>query len=80
VPPGKVNTAYTFTLMAAGGTPPYQWTLTMGALPAGLSLSATGEISGTPTAPGMSTFTVQVEDAAAATATASTQLTLSVIP
>ncbi len=41
--------------------------MTEGALPDGLTLSTAGAISGTPTVPGSSTFTVQVTDEAAAT-------------
>jgi len=49
---GSVGTAYSQSLSASGGTSPYNsWTLTAGTLPAGLTLnSATGLISGTPTA------------------------------
>jgi len=44
---------------------PYKvWTLIAGALPSGLSLArADGTVSGTPTATGTASFTVQVEDA-----------------
>jgi hypothetical protein len=47
---GQVGVAYSATLSAAGGTPPYTWTLTNGALAAGLSLSTSGSITGTPSA------------------------------
>jgi hypothetical protein len=49
---GLINTAYTQTLTASGGTAPYgSWTVTAGTLPSGLTLNAsTGIISGTPTA------------------------------
>ena len=62
---GTVGAAYgTVTLAASGGTPPYNWSITTGSLPAGLSLSgSTGAISGTPTVSGTPTFTVQVTDA-----------------
>src|SRR6202171_697680 len=51
LPDGMVNTPYTVTRAASGGTSPYTWSLTSGTLPAGLSLdAATGAISGTPTA------------------------------
>jgi len=56
-----VGAAYTATLAAAGGTPPYTWSIASGALPAGLTLTAaTGVISGTPTATGTASFTVKV--------------------
>jgi hypothetical protein len=60
---GVVGSAYTQTLSATGGNANYTWTLSGGSLPAGLSLSASGVISGTPTAvtPGTS-FTIQVQD------------------
>jgi hypothetical protein len=63
---GTTATAYSATLNASGGVPPYTWTLTQGQLPAGLVLSTLGNgtatISGTPTLAGTSTFTVQVAD------------------
>jgi hypothetical protein len=49
---GTVGSAYATTLQATGGSPPYQWTLKSGALPAGMSLTASGSINGTPTAAG----------------------------
>ncbi|MDE2450175.1 MAG: putative Ig domain-containing protein, partial [Gammaproteobacteria bacterium] len=49
LPPGTVGNAYAVTLVASGGTSPYQWSLTSGSLPSGLSLNAaTGAITGTP--------------------------------
>ncbi len=61
---GAVGTPYSGSVQATGGIPPYVFGLLSGALPAGLSLAADGTISGTPTAPGAGTFTVQVADAA----------------
>lgn len=68
---GTVNTAYSQTLTASGGTLPYTWSLVpgTGSLPAGLSLSSGGLISGTPTTAGTSNFTVRVTDNPGATAT-----------
>jgi RHS repeat-associated protein len=50
LPNGAAGQAYSATLSASGGTPPYTWSLAANPLPSGLSLSAsTGVISGTPT-------------------------------
>jgi hypothetical protein len=63
LPAGKANTAYTATLAASGGTPPYAWSVISGALPTGTTLnSSTGVISGTPTTAATFNFTVQVVD------------------
>ncbi len=81
LPGGTQNQAYSVSLTATGGTPPYIWSLVNGtALPAGLTLSATGQISGTPTGSGSTTFTVQVTDSAATSQTATASLTLVVAP
>ncbi len=61
---GYLNTAYSETLLAAGGTAPYAWSLLQGALPSGLSLSAEGVISGIPAQAGSYDFTIRVIDAA----------------
>ncbi|WP_254064026.1 putative Ig domain-containing protein [Granulicella sp. S190] len=62
-PSGTVGTAYTSTLIAAGGTAPLKWSVASGMLPAGLTFDTTsGVISGTPTAVGTSSFTVQITD------------------
>ena len=61
LPGGTQGVAYNQTLAAGGGTPPYSWMLVSGSsLPAGLTLSAGGVISGTPTGTGTTNFTVQV--------------------
>jgi len=67
LPSGTVGVAYSTTLEATGGTPPYAWSLESGgALPPGLSLnSTTGAITGTPTTAGTSFFTARVTDNAA---------------
>lgn len=62
LPDATNNTVYTTQLQAFGGpSSPYTWTLSPGstALPAGLSLSPGGVISGTPTQSGIFAFTVQ---------------------
>ena len=74
---GSTGNAYSQTLQAIGGTPPYTWSISAGALSAALSLNAsTGVISGTPTTMGTSTFTVKVTDSAAGTATAALSITI----
>ena len=52
VPNGTRSAAYSQAISASGGTAPYAYSITAGALPAGLTLSATGTLSGTPTATG----------------------------
>jgi putative Ig domain-containing protein/matrixin/fibronectin type III domain protein/Ig-like domain-containing protein len=59
---------YSQQLSATGGSPPYTWSLISGALPAGLSLSSSGLISGTPTVGGGYSFTVMVRDSHNSTA------------
>ena len=75
LPNGTVGTSYAATTLAAtGGTPPYSWSAS--GLPSGLSMSAAGVISGTPAAVGSFSVTVQVTDAAKATATKSFSITV----
>ncbi len=59
LPGGTAGAAYGQALSAAGGRGgPFQFAVTAGALPAGLSLSAAGLLGGTTTAAGTFTFTV----------------------
>ena len=68
---GEVNATYApLTLTATAGTGAYSWSVSGGALPAGLTLdSGTGVISGTPTSPGSSDLTIEVTDAVGGTGT-----------
>ncbi len=60
---GTVGSAYSQSISGSGGTAPYgSYIVKTGALPAGLSLSSGGVVSGTPTAGGTFTFTVQGTD------------------
>ena len=63
-----VGTPVSLTLSASGGTPPYTWTAS--GLPAGLSISSGGVISGTPSTVASYTVTVTAHDSASNTGTA----------
>ena len=78
LPSGTVGSGYSTSLTATGGTTPYSWTVTLGALPAGLSLSQGGMISGTPTSAGQSNFTVQVTDSSSPIQKATKPLSISI--
>lgn len=65
LPDARVGIAYNATgvqLQASGGQTPYSWTVGAG-LPSGITLSATGLLSGTPTTAGVYNFTVTLTDA-----------------
>lgn len=75
--------SYSQTLAASGGTAPYTWTVESGSLPAGLSLSTSGTITGTPTVvtaitAGVAVYpvTVKVTDSANPQATATKSLSI----
>ena len=59
---GAIGQAYSQTISAAGGVAPYTFAFTAGNPPPGLSLSAGGSLSGTPTALGTYGFTVTATD------------------
>jgi Tfp pilus tip-associated adhesin PilY1 len=70
LPDGTQCTPYvSISISASGGTAPYQWDITSGGLPPGLSFTASGTpstvISGIPTASGTYSFTLRVRDSAA---------------
>jgi uncharacterized repeat protein (TIGR01451 family) len=60
---GSPGVPYAATIRASGGTAPYSFTVLSGALPPGLSLSAGGSLSGTPTATGTFSFRIRARDA-----------------
>jgi hypothetical protein len=80
LPGGTVGQAYSASVMASGGTQPYTFSITRGSLPNGLSLSASGVISGTPTSTGTSRFTVQVKDSSNPALKATANLSITVSP
>ena len=60
---GMVGANYNSTLTAGGGTPAYNFSVSAGVLPAGLSLSSAGVLAGTPAFAGTFGFTAQALDA-----------------
>lgn len=72
LPPAVRLRHYNQTVQAAGGSGSYVWTVTAGALPPGLRLDpSSGAVRGRPRLKGISTFTITVQDAQNAGATAS---------
>ncbi|MCE1174657.1 MAG: putative Ig domain-containing protein, partial [Propionibacteriales bacterium] len=72
---GVVGTAYAeVSLSATGGATPYTWTAT--GLPAGLSVSSAGVVSGTPTEAGTSEVTFTVTDVRGKTAETTASITI----
>lgn len=59
---GWMNEAYSETLSASGGTPPYQFYIMGGELPPGLTITSDGAISGTPTGYGIFRLTIEAVD------------------
>ena len=78
LPAGTLGSAYSFSMAAVGGTPPYTWSAT--GLPSGLSINGTGLISGTISAAGTLSFVVKVADSATPPATAQDNFRISVTP
>ncbi|MBQ1497337.1 MAG: tandem-95 repeat protein [Sphingomonas sp.] len=66
LPGATVGTSYSQSFTGGGGTTGYTFARTSGALPTGLTLSAAGVITGTPTATGTSNFDVTVTDGSSA--------------
>jgi hypothetical protein len=79
LPAGVEGTAYNQMVQASAGLAPYTFAVTAGTLPAGLSMDATGHITGTPTGPNItSTFTVTVTDKSNPAQTGSKSLSITV--
>jgi parallel beta-helix repeat protein len=73
-PNGTTSVPYSQLITVSGGSSPYTWSLATGILSSGLSLNttttqSTTTISGTPTTPGTSNFTIQVQSSGGATTT-----------
>ncbi len=76
LPSATAGSAYSSTLSASGGVPPYSWSVLSGSLPAGLSLSSGGVISGTPSGSTTASFSVQAADSLGSADTQSLTLTV----
>jgi hypothetical protein len=80
---GQVGSSYNAAITPYGGIPPYTYSLVAGSgvLPLNLLLNpTTGQISGIPTTPGTSTFTVQVIDSALPPQKAVVTLSITIAP
>jgi hypothetical protein len=79
--PGAVmGVSYSATLQAIGGKAPYTWSMTTGAMPPGVAFNNSGNITGTPTALGTSSFAVQVSDSSNPQLSAQLPLSITVNP
>ncbi len=68
LPAGTAGTPYNQSVTATGGTGAYTFSVSAGALPAGLTLNAaTGAITGTPTSAATNSFTITATDGNGAT-------------
>ncbi len=76
LPAATAGSAYSSTLSASGGVPPYSWSVLSGSLPAGLSLSSGGVISGTPSGSTTASFSVQAADSLGSADTQALTLTV----
>ncbi|HMV85793.1 MAG TPA: putative Ig domain-containing protein, partial [Blastocatellia bacterium] len=80
LPNGQVGVAYNQTLTAGGGAAPYNYSISSGVLPNGLTLSAAGVLSGTPTESGQFNVTLTVTDANGCTAQRTNSITITACP
>lgn len=82
LPNGMVNLLYANqTITASGGTGPYTFAVTSGALPGGLNLTAGGVFGGTaPTAAGTFNFTITATDSSVPANTGSRAYTVIIVP
>jgi hypothetical protein len=79
LPSAAQSAAYSQSVAASGGTAPYSWSLISGALPAGVTLSSSGQVTGTPTTMGTSSFTIQVTDSSNPVQNATRALSITVL-
>jgi len=80
-PDGMVGSFYWFAFTATGGTEPYTWSVTGGALPSGLTLdSAKGTLSGTPSVADTYDFRLTVTDSGSPQETDSRWFSITILP
>ena len=65
--PCEAGFPYALAFAGTGGTPAYSYNVIAGAIPPGCTLAASGNLSGTPSASGNYSFTLQITDASGAT-------------
>ncbi len=82
LPGATVGVPYSATIVVSGGTAPYTCALATGTLPIGLTLAPSCLVSGTPTTPGTSAFTVTATDSSspALMTTGPESITVSALP
>ncbi len=80
LPTGEVGTVYSQTLFGGGGVAPYTFALTAGSLPASLTLSSAGLISGNPSVAATSNFTARATDTHACTGSRAYSLVIAAAP
>lgn len=78
LPNAAQGQSYSQTLSASGGTVPYFWSISSGALPPGLSMSSAGVITGTASQTGSFSFTVKAEDNSSPKLSKTKQLSITV--
>jgi len=81
LPAGTVGVSYGDAIPVPHLAAPYQWSISSGALPAGVTLStATGKLTGTPAAAGTYNFSIRVTDANAQSASADVVMSVKTVP
>jgi hypothetical protein len=78
--PAQTNQFLSFQLQARYGSPPYNWSLSEGRLPNGITLSDSGMLQGTPTETGEFRFGVSVSDATNAVASGYSTIRIPIPP
>jgi hypothetical protein len=80
LPTALVNVPYSEQLQEKGGVGKLTWSVSTGALPTGLTLSASGLLSGTPTSAGGFVFSLKVTDSSTPPRTTTASFAVAVVP